>query len=912
MSTPTSHLQEEWRTLLPKSTIALPGTHLWPLCVIAPGEGIRATIEASRGTPTWAITDGGALHHTTTQFLREEHYQQWGATGATIAWSLTVQAGHIERRYTSRQDLAAAVEREMVRATRKAAVQPGGGRFKSKTSPADFTPDRIEASLMIDPSEPWGRQTTIEDWRHQPFPELPTEPTTSPLPRDHHELAGIEVPLHLSSADIRERKEDLQRWVETGQKWMDAFLPWKKAEVKRFLHANKLANEAAARAAADGVHKPFGRVADLRVSQEELRPGARGRIWSWDQDDRCTEVTQSSVSTAVKFNAAHVRRAADEVHFKDRRILQQLLDTGVTHGTSHFPLASCAGCNHQGAALHHDAVSKMIREKEDEGHWVSGPTPTPSWIPFWVIPVNGSEARPSDDQIENWLQDLPYTKKVRGTWNGSYPHDDTDINSHCYIEADLNPPWTTMADVTDAACVLLSTECPVQCFKLDLRRAYTQMHHQATQHWRQCAYWARVDDGENLKSGFYTDGRAMWGLRIIGCTFHRAITTITVRYVTKALYERWLPHLRSQTARRWSNARTADGLDGPQSTPAIIQAFLDDFWILIASDEQEDVVLAHEIVLECFNFLGWQLSMNKFEEEGLPKPAATILGHEVDLKLAVRGVSPTKKLRLRHEGERFLQNDKCSRAALGKWLGLAQFIRHDVARKINFHPLYAVYHAGDKTDDRIRLSTRAMATIRKVLGVLDETRSLFHRPTHWIIPAEEIAELTPNADAAQQRGYGATMLMTDTLWYFCGHWSDRIKRAQVNIATLEAWVLLMVAATWGPHFTTKKIIFRTDSSAACFCLNTLKAKDKTLTRICHIWEDLQYNFGFEGLVLHCAAARNRLADVCSRMGADDIAQAVLQLATERGITATPKQMDVDWTGRGVDIDITDDILALTR
>ena len=99
---------------------------------------------------------------------------------------------------------------------------------------------------------------------------------------------------------------------------------------------------------------------------------------------------------------------------------------------------------------------------------------------------------------------------------------------------------------------------------------------------------------------------------------------------------------------------------------------------MIASDEQADIDLVHTIVLECFQFLGWQLSMSKFEEEGRPKPEATILGHEVDLRRAVRGVSPTKKMRLRHDGERFLRADTCSRAALGKWIGLAQFIRRDV------------------------------------------------------------------------------------------------------------------------------------------------------------------------------------------------------------------------------------------
>ena len=71
---------------------------------------------------------------------------------------------------------------------------------------------------------------------------------------------------------------------------IDAFLPSKKEDVRRFLHDNKSANVATARAASTGEHKPFGRVADLRVTQDELRPGARGRIWHWDESGRCSHV----------------------------------------------------------------------------------------------------------------------------------------------------------------------------------------------------------------------------------------------------------------------------------------------------------------------------------------------------------------------------------------------------------------------------------------------------------------------------------------------------------------------------------------------------------------------------------------------------------------------------------------------
>ena len=108
------------------------------------------------------------------------------------------------------------------------------------------------------------------------------------------------------------------------------------------------------------------------------------------------------------------------------------------------------------------------------------------------------------------------------------------------------------------------------------------------------------------------------------------------------------------------------------------------------------------------------------------------------------------------------------------------------------------------------------------------------------------------------------------------------------------------------------MILRTDSSAACFSLNTLKAKDKSLLFICHRWEDLQYHFGFEGLVLHCSAQYNKLADACSRRDRDDIAGAVLQLAADKGVTVGATREEVEWAGGGVDVDIASELIALAQ
>ena len=86
---------------------------------------------------------------------------------------------------------------------------------------------------------------------------------------------------------------------------------------------------------------------------------------------------------------------------------------------------------------------------------------------------------------------------------------------------------------------------------------------------------------------------------------------------------------------------------------------------------------------------------------------------------------------------------------------------------------------------------------------------------------------------------------------------------KVNIAVLEAWVMVMIASTWGHLFNCRKMVFRTDSEASCACLNKLWSGSAEMQMVCDMWEDLQHTFCFEGLVLHVAGTENRLSDKAS-------------------------------------------------
>ena len=117
----------------------------------------------------------------------------------------------------------------------------------------------------------------------------------------------------------------------------------------------------------------------------------------------------------------------------------------------------------------------------------------PKVIPFGVIPVNGTVGRPKEPEMRKLLMGLPHQDNVRGTWDGSSPHDGSSPNDYCELYPELSPPWVTARNIVQSFCVLLSVGNPVKFWKVDLRRAYTQMFMQITQTWRQVVYWTWKD-----------------------------------------------------------------------------------------------------------------------------------------------------------------------------------------------------------------------------------------------------------------------------------------------------------------------------------------------------------------------------------------------------------------------------------
>ena len=433
---------------------------------------------------------------------------------------------------------------------------------------------------------------------------------------------------------------------------------------------------------------------------------------------------------------------------------------------------------------------------------------------------------------------------------------------------------------------------------------------QITQTWRQTVYWRWLDDNGEWQGGCARDLRMMWGMRFSGAAFFRTISTITVKYITYMLMTKWAPNIKCKKTRAWMRTRKDAGMTQEQCMAGFIQAFLDDFWIVITSSLDEDLQLAYELVMEGFKYLGWTLSMSKFEEEGRLATEGVLIGHHVETETATRGVMQIKQERVEHAFAKMLGEVKWDRTELMQTTGLVESIRDDMRRNINLRPLYKAIHAqGDV--QKVHATERGRLCMNKIRIAITERRSLWARPTRWVIPSMSTVRMVPNGDASGQIGYAGILWRDNDLMFFHGRWSEQIKEARVNIAFLEAWVVIMITATWGHLFEGRKVVIRSDSMATCFALNKQWAVHKGMQIMCELWEDLQFYFAFQGLILHVPGKDNRLSDIGSRIWQNRMEEKLQEeMAALNMEDVVLKEQDVVWSVGDVDIAVEELLLQL--
>ena len=414
----TEELEQRWNRLLPRSEVACT-TDEWPHAVVARGDEVMNALNGTARTPEVVVVDGGCIHASTGTALRARHLRLWGRVrlGECTAWMLRERHGKDVEVFESREALAEALDTSMQRRMRKAYDGMGGQRFRWDVRQEDFEWGAATRTLAVQEVEEWGDLWTQREARGARFWDWPMEPDTEEIPWSSPEITGLEVEETLTPPQAKERKDDLDAWKAEGQTWWGAFLEPARKRLKVYIDGNHRVNMAVATAAAEasegGAKVPkFGDVFEdgeneIIIPQDDLRPGARGKLWSWESG-RCEETKPQSVAADIAeaggFVAKKVLEIARLLKFPDKRATQMLTETGATHGTKKFPLTSYAGRNHQGASTHHAIVTKMIQGNVKDAHFTmatgdEGPgKERPNTVPFAVVPIGGTVQRQKDEE----------------------------------------------------------------------------------------------------------------------------------------------------------------------------------------------------------------------------------------------------------------------------------------------------------------------------------------------------------------------------------------------------------------------------------------------------------------------------------------------------------------------------------
>jgi hypothetical protein len=494
---------------------------------------------------------------------------------------------------------------------------------------------------------------------------------------------------------------------------------------------------------------------------------------------------------------------------------------------------------------------------------------SPASLPAIAVPINGTESRLKEKDYHLQRAGLPFQVKVRPTFDLSSPHDsESSPNEFCIIDPATQTPWTT-ADHVAADLVPLSAaasrDYPLRGFKVDLNAAYRQLHARRADRWQQQIFWRFPVNGI-MRGGWFEDTRMMWGGKRAGIIFHRAVTSLVVLFIHKKLQTHWLPTITDPTTLEWISARRAAGFTPQQQLPAIVKGFLDDFFFIIAGSPA-DQERARSLIFDALHFLRFALSEAKLVSDGKLTTRIDILGHCFDLAAMTRGVAQYKQIRAKDTIADLLKRKTWKLESLQSLLGLLQSVRRGVPRRWPLAPAYAVLHSQGPNAPRttpLRPSEDAIRILRRVDATIHLQKNLMAIPVPWPTPINSFEELQPESDASKHYGFAAVLRHTEPIAYFTrGKWPT-CPGPDTNIDLLEAIAILIAGATFGPHFTGRRIAFRSDSSPATFALNTMKSGRQTMRSIALAWESIQDHYGFEAMIFHIPGERNVFSDACSR------------------------------------------------
>lgn len=281
--------------------------------------------------------------------------------------------------------------------------------------------------------------------------------------------------------------------------------------------------------------------------------------------------------------------------------------------------------------------------------------------------------------------------------------------------------------------------------------------------------------------------------------------------------------------------------------------YLDDF-LLVGPPISKQCGQALAKMLKVCSQLGFPIALEKLEG---PTAILTFLGILIDTTKMELRLPPDKLESLLQLLQQWQHtNRKISKRQLLSLIGKLSFAAKVVpAGRIFLRRLIDLSAKVKKLHHRVTLTVAARQDIKWWQDFLPGWNgvSLMLQP-NW----ESSHDLQLYTDASGTLGFGAYFRGA----WFSGTWSG--EQLKHSIQWKEMFAIVAAAATWGPHWQRKKILFHCDNQAVVQVWQAKKPKDKSLASLCRKLFFLAAQNNYTITLKHTPGSSNELADALSR------------------------------------------------
>lgn len=277
--------------------------------------------------------------------------------------------------------------------------------------------------------------------------------------------------------------------------------------------------------------------------------------------------------------------------------------------------------------------------------------------------------------------------------------------------------------------------------------------------------------------------------------------------------------------------------------------YLDDF-LLLGAPNTDEAAQALAMALRIFEYLGIPVAVHKTEGPSICITFLGILINTVSFELRL----PADKLqRLQTLVQSWNTEKAHTRKELESLLGHLSHAASIIRPGRTFlRQLFSLLHQVRAPHHYVRLNAGARADLAWWKCFLQSWSGSSFFPPHE--PSFHVY-----SDASGGFGYGA---FVGGLGWFQGLWPGGWEN--IDISVKELVPVVIAAALWGKHWTSKHVCFHSDNMAVVAILASRTAKTQLLVHLLRCFSFYSAHFGFHYSAKHVPGVRNMAADALSR------------------------------------------------